>query len=164
MKTAAITSLLFTFLGFTFDLTPNVPLLLVSVLIGMVIDFATGVIKAKFKKQERTSEGYRRTVKKVTQYFTAIALSLGIQYLVKRTVSNATTDLQYISVFVCVFVLYIEITSILENLYEIDNRSMMARFLIRPLLVIMKFGLERNPIIKAEDQLLSDNNNNSNTE
>lgn len=155
MKSAAIISLLFTVLGFTFDLKPNVSLLITAAVIGMVMDFVTGVVKAKFKKQERTSEDYRRTVKKVTQYFTAIGLSLGIQFLVKKTITNAHPYLQYISVFVCLFIIYIEVTSILENLYEIDKRSMMARFLIRPLLAIMKFGLEKNPILQAEEKITS---------
>jgi len=154
MKSAAIISLLFTFFGFTFDIKPNVPFLLAAVFIGMIIDFITGVIKAKFKGQERTSEGYRRTVKKVTQYFTAIGLSLGIQYLVKTTVTNSSADLQYISVFVCLFVLYIEITSILENLWEIDKTSTISKFLIKPLLIILKFGLENNPVLQKKKEVV----------
>jgi phage-related holin len=154
MKSAAIASLLFTIFGYNFHFVPNIYMLMYAVVIGMVVDFATGVIKAKMKKEERTSEGYRRTVKKVTQYFTAIGLSLGIQYLVKQTLTSTDADMKYISVFVLVFVLYIEVTSIMENIYEIDSHSTMARFFIRPLLSILKFGLEKNPLLTAKYRIV----------
>ena len=51
------------------------------------------------------------------------------------------------------FILYIEITSILENLYKVDGTSSIAKYIYKPLLTILKFGLENNPILDAADKL-----------
>lgn len=158
--TALIFSLVITVFGLKLNLTPNIPAMLAAVVIVMVIDFVTGVIKARSKKMPVTSKDARNgTIKKATQYFTAIILSLGILLLVKLLVKDVNDNVYWIPVFTCMFTIYVEIMSILENLNEVDNKSMMARFLFRPLLMIMKFGLEKNPIIKAKNEILNSNKN-----
>jgi phage-related holin len=139
--------------SFILQIKPNIPVLIYSLLTAMAVDFITGVVKAKFKKVERTSEGYRRTVKKITQYFTAAALAIGLQFLSKALWEAQSANMVYITMFVLVFIIYIEVTSIFENLYEIDSASPFAKYFIKPLLIILKFGIKNNPAQKAADSI-----------
>ncbi len=153
MKATLTWSLMTTIFGMTINIRPNIPFLLVAMVVAMAMDFVTGVIKAKIQKVARTSEGYRLTVKKIVQYFMAAGLCLGLNYLVKTVIAEKTEAILYINMFVLFFIIYIEVTSILENLYEIDNKSKFSKYLIKPLLSIMKFGLEKNSVVKAAESI-----------
>jgi hypothetical protein len=61
------------------------------------------------------------------------------------------------------FIIYIEVTSIFENLYAIDNTSMISKYLYKPVLVILKFGIENNAVVKAADKIENTNEPPKNT-
>lgn len=155
MKATLTWTFLTTIFGMTINIRPNIPFLLVAMVVAMGLDFLTGIIKAKIHKIARTSEGYRLTVKKTVQYFSAAGLCLGLNYLVKTVIAEKTEAMLYINMFVLCFIIYIEITSILENLYQIDHKSKFSKFMIRPLLSIMKLGLEKNSVVKAAEKMQS---------
>lgn len=140
-------------IGIELIVKPTLSLFLV-VIIAIGIDFLTGVIKAKFKKQARTSEGYRRTVVKLLQYIVPILI---LQFAA-RNIPEYKNMLLDCSGYLMWFILYIEFTSILENLYEIDSRSLIARFLYKPLLVILKFGIEKNAVAQAAEKIDAEKN------
>lgn len=119
------------------------------VMILIALDFLTGVTKAKLKKQDRTSEGYRKTVTKLLQYMIPILVLWGAS----KFLPENKEMLQKIAGWVMMFINYIEATSIFENLYEIDKNSIISKFIYRPALLILKFGIEHNPVTKAADQL-----------
>lgn len=141
-------------LGVEVILKPTLSLISV-VFIAIAIDFLTGVVKAKFKKQARTSTGYRKTVTKLLQYIVPIiALEIGA-----RNIPEIKNTLKQFSGYLMYFVLYVEFTSIIENLYEIDSKSMIAKFLYRPLLTILKVGIEKNPVTEAANKINNENKN-----
>ena len=128
------------------------------VLAAIALDFLTGVAKAKFKKLARTSEGYRKTVVKLMQYMIPILILWGAG----RYIPEYKLRLQQASGWVMMFIIYIEVTSIFENLYEIDKKSMIGRYLYKYALVILKFGLENNAVKKAADDIENRNKPTSN--
>lgn len=143
----------FIFLGITFVVPPNHHLMY-AVFSVIGIDFLTGVAKAKMNKVARTSEGYRKTVIKFLQYFVAIFVCYGAGKLIP----DEKEILAQSAGFVMLFVIYIEVTSIFENLYEIDKKSQFSKYLIRPVLAILKFGIENNPVTKAADKIKENEN------
>ncbi|HAN37430.1 MAG TPA: hypothetical protein DCQ29_00890, partial [Chitinophagaceae bacterium] len=50
-----------------------------------------------------------------------------------------------------IFIIYIEVTSIFENLYAIDSNSTFAKFFIKPILNLLTFQIKNNPVTKAAD-------------
>ncbi|HWR32077.1 MAG TPA: phage holin family protein, partial [Chitinophagaceae bacterium] len=114
--------------------------LIAAVFILVLIDFITGITKAKLKGVARTSQGYRKTVIKLMQYVVAIIIFLGGGYFLKQAIPpnaegqmlQVANILQQASSYVMLFVIYIEVSSIFENLYEIDSKSPFSRFFINP--------------------------------
>ncbi len=133
-------------------LTPSFSLLWV-VVGAIVVDFITGITKAKLKGEERTSQGYRKTIVKLSQYVIPILVMFAISWVAKDKAPQHLLTIKQINGFLMYFILYIEITSIFENLYEIDNKTVIAKYLYRPALKLLKFGIENNPVTAAADKL-----------
>lgn len=123
--------------------------MLFVVLGAIALDFITGIAKAKSKKVARTSEGFRKTVVKLMQYLVPI-LAL---WVASKRVPGYETTLKEISGWLMLFITYIEVTSIFENLYEIDNKTVISKFVYKPALRLLKFGIENNPVTKAAEEL-----------
>lgn len=119
------------------------------VLIAICLDFATGLMKAAFKKEARTSQGYRKTVVKISQYMIPILLL----YIAGKQIPEHAALLKQASGYLMMFIIYIEATSVFENLYEIDKKTVVSKFLYRPALMILKFGIEKNAVVAAADKL-----------
>lgn len=135
-------------LGIDFMIKPSFNVF--SVMIIMIaLDFLTGIAKAKIKKVNRTSEGYRRTVIKLMQYLIPVL----VLWVSGKFLPEHKEMLQQISGYVMMFIIYIEVTSVFENLYEIDNKSSIAKFLYKPALTILKFGIEKNPVTSAAEKM-----------
>ena len=141
----------FILLGIEFLVKPTLSLF-TALMVVVTLDLITGIMKAKFKKEERTSDGYRKTIVKLMQYITPILLL----WVSGRWIPEYKLELQSASGYVTMFVIYIEVTSIFENLYEIDKKSTIAKFLYRPALKVLKFGIENNPVTQAADKLEND--------
>lgn len=135
-------------LWFDFFMAPSFNLFGV-VLAVMAIDLVTGLTKAKFKKIERTSEGLRKTIVKLMQYIIPIFIFWGAG----RFIPEYKDRLQQASGWVMMFIIYIEVTSIFENLYEIDKKSIISKFLYKPALKILKFGIENNAVTAAAEKV-----------
>ena len=123
--------------------------MLFVVLGAIVLDFATGIVKAKAKGNARTSEGYRKTVVKLMQYLTPIL----VIWVASKRVPGYEDTLKQVAGWIMLFITYIEITSIFENLYEIDNKTVISKYVYKPALKLLKFGIENNPVSKAADEL-----------
>ena len=153
-------TILFTYLGIQLNMLPQLPSLLVGVVAVMVLDLVTGMVKAKLNEQIRSSKMLRETVKKFIQYFTAIAIAVGIQLLFKNIDGESVNQIKLITRALCVFIILIEVFSCCENIYEVDKTSPFSKYLITPLLKIMSLGFKNNPIIKAAEK--ADNGNTEN--
>lgn len=135
---------------FEFFMNPSFSLFGV-VLAVIFLDFITGVVKSVFKKVARTSEGYRKTVIKLLQYIIPVFIFWGAG----RYIPEYKEKLEQASGFVMMFIVYIEVTSIFENLYAIDSKSVIAKNFYRPVLVLLKFGIENNPVSEFADKIKS---------
>jgi hypothetical protein len=156
MKSAA-TALVFWTLNIKFNFLPS-PNLLVIMGITIVLDFVTGIIKAKLSNQARTSEGYRKTVIKFTQYGGSVLVGCLLKYVGSKQsdMTNINQYIDYLNNGLLIFIVFIETTSILENIYAIDKETPFSKYLISPLLKLLTFQIKNNPIEKlAEKQ--SDN-------
>lgn len=138
------------FLDLTFKLLlPNFSLLL-WVFILMVADFVTGILKAKLTKQEITSEKARRTIIKFLQYFGC--LGLVIVMINQNSKNQAFVDvMQWAKDGVTILILYIELLSVFENLYEMDKTSRISLYFIRPIYWLLSLAVRSNPAQKAHD-------------
>jgi hypothetical protein len=153
MKTLFITTLLFIKIQFF----PNAQLLL-WMTISIILDLVTGIGKALVKGEARTSAGYRKTVIKAFQYVGAISAAAILQNV--GSINDSTKVLlSYVTDGLIVFITYIEVTSVFENLYEIDNKTILSKYFYTPILKILTFQLKNNPLIKQAGSLNEDSKN-----
>lgn len=157
MKSIATISVL-SFLNVSYNIIPDA-MLMVGIGFVVLLDFITGVIKAIVKGDQRTSVGYRKTVKKFTQYFGAIAASIIAQYALSFKLHS--NEFGYITEFMnnglLLFIIFIELTSIFENLIEIDTKSPFAIYFIQPVHKIMTFAIRNNKFIKQAESINQQN-------
>ncbi|QJB39720.1 phage holin family protein [Chitinophaga oryzae] len=128
--------------GFKFSFIPSVNLL-GWVFLAMVLDLVTGVIKAIVLKEARTSSGYRKTVVKFTQYAGAILVGI----IMGNSLSHDDV-VQYVNDGLLVLLIYIETTSIFENLYAIDNSSPFSRYFIAPMLKLLTLAIQKSRLVQ----------------
>lgn len=151
MKSATLAGI-FTLLNATFNWIPSTSLLMTMGL-AIVLDFVTGVIKAVVLKNDRTSEGYRRSVVKFTQYGGAVLVSMLLSYLAEQNQQfvQLQTYINYLGNGLLSFIIFIEATSVFENMYAIDNKTPFSRYFIKPLLKILTFQIANNPLTKIKE-------------
>lgn len=113
----------------------------------MTLDFFTGFLKAKFLKIHRSSEAFRKTIKKTIQYFTAIIVATILINMV-----GFDNDAKWIGEYsvylqngIVVLMIYIEIVSILENAIAVDKTSKFATVFIIPFHRIITAQLKNHP-------------------
>lgn len=156
MKILSIAILLF--LKVTF--LPSVSLLFYMA-IAIILDFITGILKAKVLKQVCTSAGYRKSVVKFLQYGGSIAIGLVLANVGEgRTADAFKSMISYFNDGLLLFIIYIEVTSVFENLYAVDNRTVMSKYFIAPVLKILTWQIRNNPIMAQADQLKTNSDEN----
>lgn len=146
-------------IGIDLYISPSMNIFLIMwVAIG--IDFATGITKAKLLKVARTSEGFRKTVIKVAQYVTPVLVIGFVALRMPKEIDLVDGNpyfnkilLNKVNGWLMMFIIYIEVTSIFENLYEIDKKTVIAKFIYKPALTILKLGIEKNPVVQAADKI-----------
>lgn len=154
MKTLFITSAI-TLLNIKVNFLPSTALLIALATV-MLIDFGTGILKAVINKEARTSQSYRKTMMKFLQYGGGVCVGLCIKFLALQTSVNIGDAIKYIDLFndgLVLFIIFIELTSILENLYAVDQTSVFAQYFIKPILRLLTFELKNNPFIKAAEKM-----------
>lgn len=128
---------------------PNVDLL-AWMSIAIVADFFTGLMKAIVLKTPRTSKGYRETLSKFLQYSGAIIgsviLSNGITKTSLINQENHSAIMHYMNDALLSYIIYIEVTSIFENLYACDQKTKFARFIIVPVLKLLTLQIKGAPL------------------
>jgi hypothetical protein len=107
--------------------------LLVYLAIAIALDFVTGVSKSIVKKQARTSTGFRKTIIKMLQYMGVMAVGILLQNAARENNWGGEGILSYFNDGLIVFMLYIEATSVFENLYACDQKSVISRMIISPI-------------------------------
>lgn len=157
MKSIATISIL-SILNISYGIIPD-GMLMVGIGFVILLDFITGIIKAVVKGDQRTSVGYRKTVKKFTQYFGAIGASIIAQYALSFKLKS--NEFGYIAEFMnnglLLFIIFIELTSIFENLIEVDNKSPFAVYFIKPLHALMTIAIKNNKLNKQAESINQQN-------
>lgn len=153
MKSTLTLAAVFTLLNIQLSIIPNIDLLIVMGGV-IIIDFVTGVVKAVIKKQARTSEGYKKTIVKFLQYGGAVVCVVLLKYLSLHNTNMVqfATFADYLTDGLVSFIIFIEVTSIFENIYAVDTTTPFARYIVKPLLSILTFQIKNNPLNKAAKQ------------
>ena len=124
--------------------------LLLWMAVVIVLDFITGIAKAVVTKQARTSSGFRKTITKFMQYGGSIAVSIVLNHTAhQNNLVETARILTYLNDGLVIFIIYIEVTSIFENLEACDNKSTFARFFIKPVLKLLTIQIKNNPLTTA---------------
>lgn len=140
MKSIAAASVL-TFIKIT--VLPDINLM-AWVFIVVVLDFLTGVLKAVYQKKARTSAGFRKTVVKFAQYGIAIIAGMVLANTVKGDEDgNMNAVISFLNSGLLVFIIYIEVTSVFENIYALDKKSKMSVYIIKPVLALLTLQLDK---------------------
>jgi hypothetical protein len=158
MKTVSVVGLLF----IKFAFVPNAQLLF-WMGIAIALDFCTGLAKACVLKQARTSSGFRKTLIKFMQYGGTIGVGM---ILGNAAQQNSMTEveglLKYFNDALVIFIICTEVKSIFENLNEVDNKSVFARYFIQPIHALLSLRIKNNPLAKqAEEETKKDQATNS---
>lgn len=144
MKTTMLLhAVIFTLLNIQFKIVP--PMQLLGVLgVAMILDLITGVAKAVYYNEARTSHGYRKTVKKLLQYLGSICVVMILRYmmLVQPELMSGVKYINWIGNGLVAFIILIECTSILENIYAVDKTSVFSKLFIRPLFLLLTVQLK----------------------
>ena len=120
--------------------------LLAWVFLAMTLDLITGVIKAVVLKEARTSSGYRKSVIKFTQYAGAILVGM----IMGNALPKGYSIVQYVNDGILILLIYIEATSIFENLYAIDSTSPFSKYFISPILKLLTFAIKKTPLAQTD--------------
>lgn len=103
--------------------TITVAIAWIIVFASIGIDLIVGVRKAKKINEARTSEGFRRTVIKITQYYCALTFALFFDILTS-TVSN----MPYATLLLAVLFVLTEAKSVFEKAEDKDRRKVLREF------------------------------------
>lgn len=121
--------------------------LLIWLGIALILDLITGVSKAVVNNVQRTSKGFRETIKKFIQYGGAFIVAVVLSSIAKEnSVIDTTPYISFLGNAMVVYMIYIEVISILENLVEVDKDSEISRLIIKPLHKLLTFQITKNKI------------------
>lgn len=152
MKSKFLITILGTLLNIKFNFLPTPNLLLVMG-VAIVLDFLTGILKSVILKKVRTSEGYRKTVIKFTQYGGSVVVGMLLKYIgaMNSDMANIAQYAEYLTDGLVIFIIFIELTSVLENVYAIDQETPFSKYLVGPLLKLLTFQIKNNPVTKLKN-------------
>lgn len=138
---------------FKVSFLPSAPLLFYMGL-AILIDFITGIAKSKLLGIARTSKGYRKTVIKFVQYGGALAIGVVLANIGDAPANDPSKLMTaYFNNALIIFVIYIEVTSVFENLYAMDQKSLFSKYFISPMLRLLTWQIKNNPIIEQTKKL-----------
>lgn len=135
--------------GLQLKFMPNVNML-GWVFVAVFVDFITGVIKAKIQDKLLSSQGFRQTSIKCLQY---LGLIVGC-IILGNTVDKENQLVKWINDGMLLFIIYVEVYSIFENLYAFNPDSKVAP-LFKLVMRILTVGLEKNNINKIVEDVES---------
>lgn len=137
---------------------PSAPLLFYMG-VAILLDFITGIAKSKILGIARTSKGYRKTVVKFLQYGGALAIGVVLANIGEGPSTDTSKVMAaYFNNALIIFVIYIEVTSVFENIYAMDQTTMFSKYFISPMLRILTWQIKNNPIIQQTKNLRAKKN------
>lgn len=130
--------------------------------VALIIDLITGITRAVVDDEVRTSEGYRQTLGKIIQYGGALIIGVILSSMAKHHATNLNpVILDYFNNFLVSFIIFIEITSTMENMYAISPESKFSKYFVKPVLSLLTFNLQHlSDIISATKEITTKVKNN----
>jgi Bacteriophage holin family len=118
--------------------------ILIFFMILMVgVDFATGYASAVRLGENRTSSGLRKTITKIIQYGSVIVIALIVVNSANYTEETwLKTWAPKLNNALLIYIIYIEIYSVLENLIKLSPESAFTKFLINPAYNLLSINLK----------------------
>ena len=118
-------------------------ILLAWMCVALIADLITGVTRAIVDDKTRTSQGYRETLGKIIQYGGALIIGVILSSMAKHHAAGLNPIIfEYFNDFLVSFIVFIEITSILENMYAISPDSKFSKYFVKPVLSLLTFNLQ----------------------
>lgn len=141
--TAIITAGFFSW--FSIEYVPSA-MLFFYLLIAMLGDFITGLLKSWKKGKHTSSEGLRRSVTKVLSYIGAILVIMVMVNVIGLVDDGNKYDLAMIINGLMGFIVFVELYSMCENISEAYPESPLVKWLIMPIMKFLRGKLENNPL------------------
>lgn len=118
--------------------------------IAIAIDFVTGFTKAIITNVPRNSNGLRRTIIKFLQYGGALTVGVMLAHTAEENHAESLKGIAaYFNDGLVVFIIYIEVTSIFENLVAMDDKSVIATRFYVPVLKFLTAQFKNLPLAQA---------------
>lgn len=118
-------------------------ILLAWMCVALIVDLITGVTRSIVDDKTRTSQGYRETLGKIIQYGGALIIGVILSSMAKHHAAGLNPIIfEYFNDFLVSFIVFIEITSILENMYAISPDSKFSKYFVKPVLSLLTFNLQ----------------------
>ena len=143
--------------GFTWFTVKYLPatMLLIYLVVAVAFDLMTGLLKSWSKGIATSSIGLRKTIIKIGSYVGTIVMVIILINLVDIMDSTDNFNLAILLDALMGFMVFIELYSICENISEAYPNSPLTKYMIGPIIKLLKGRLKNNPISKL--------NNNDNT-
>ncbi|RYD50656.1 MAG: hypothetical protein EOP52_13420 [Sphingobacteriales bacterium] len=121
---------------------PN-PMLIFCLFGAMLIDLITGLLKSWSTGKATTSTGFRKTVAKITMYFSLITATWILANLLQVMWSSVKIDYSPLVNLVIGILSFIELYSVFENVYAMAPNSPISRYVAKPFLKLLRGMLDR---------------------
>mgnify|MGYP003336767858 CR=1 FL=1 len=118
--------------------------------IAVLGDLLTGLLKAWTKGLATTSTGLRRTATKIGSYCGAIVVVVILVNMLGIVDHNNKYNLEFLIDGLVGFMVFIELYSICENISEAYPNSPLTKWLIIPIMKKLKGKLSKNPLEDEE--------------
>lgn len=133
-----------------------------SVAVAIVLDLFSGIRKAKERQELRLSEGYRRTVDKVKQYYGMLVYAFLFDCLIMFVLSafevHAVKVIPFASIVCTGYLVFIEWRSYMEKASEKGKRAFKEDVSVLLTLLDKREDLIAGFIEVAKEKLKEDNN------
>lgn len=113
---------------------------------SVALDLITGVLKAWSKGEATSSTGLRRTVVKIGSYVGTIVMVIILVNLIGIVDVDNKYNLTVLIDGLTGFMVFIELYSICENISEAYPNSPLVKYMIGPIIKMLKGKLANNPI------------------
>lgn len=141
--TSAIASGFFSW--FTIEYFPSA-MLCFWLLVAMLGDFITGLLKSWKKGEVTSSEGLRRSITKVLSYGGAILVIMTLVNVVGLVDTTNSYDLAIVINGLMGFIVFVELYSICENINQAYPDTPLTIYFIAPIMKFLRGRFERLPL------------------
>jgi hypothetical protein len=129
------------------------PMLFFWLVIAVAGDLFTGLLKSWSKGTSTRSVGLRKTIMKIGIYVLTIVGVIVLVNMIGLADKGNSIDLTYLIDFLLGFMVFIEIYSMFENISEAYPDSLLVKYLVAPIMKLLKGRLEKGQsIINPENQ------------